>query len=72
MVEAELLIGHLRSQVRNLQSLLNYLESRQHVEQDDHAYSQTKLREMIERLRKLEHFSSTRGAVHRLRAAWLN
>ena len=72
MVEAELLIGHLRSQVRNLQSLLNYLESRNQVEQEDYACSQTKLQEMIGRLRELEHFSSKRGAVHRLRAAWLN
>ena len=33
MVEAELLIGQLRSQVRNLQSLLNYLENRLRVDE---------------------------------------
>ena len=72
MVEAELLIGHLRSQVRNLQALLNYLESRPQVGWEDYSYSQTKLRELIYRLRELERFSSKRGSIHRLRAAWLN
>ncbi len=35
MVEAELLIGHLRNQVRHLQSLLHYLEGRDAIESDD-------------------------------------
>lgn len=72
MVEAELLIGHLRSQVRNLQSLLNYLESRPVIDGDDYAYSRTRLRELIERLRELERFSAQRGEAYHLRAAWLN
>ena len=72
MVEAELLIGHLRRQVRDLQSLLNYLESRPVVEQDDFSYSQTKLRELVSGLKELERFSSQRATVHSLRAAWLN
>ena len=72
MVEAELLIGHLRSQVRNLQALLNYLESRPQVERDDYSYSQVKLRELLKGLKGLERFSSQRGETHSLRAAWLN
>ncbi len=72
MVEAELLIGHLRRQVRNLQSLLNYLESRKTVQDEDYSYSHTKLRELIGGLKNLERFSSERGSVHSLRAVWLN
>lgn len=72
MVEAELLIGHLRRQVRNLQSLLNYLESRKIVQDEDYSYSHTKLRELIHGLKGLERFSSERGSAHSLRAAWLN
>lgn len=72
MVEAELLIGHLRGQVRSLQSLLNYLESRSQMEREDYSYSQAKLRELVTNLKELEHFSSQRGAAHRLRAEWLN
>ena len=72
MVEAELLIGHLRKQVRNLQSLLSYLENRDRVQHEDYAYSLVKLRELISGLRELEGFSSQRGEIHRLRAEWLN
>jgi hypothetical protein len=72
MVEAELLIGHLRRHVRDLQSLLNYLESRDAVRHEDYTYSHSKLRELISRLRGLEKFSEQRGTVHSLRAAWLN
>jgi hypothetical protein len=72
MVEAELMIGHLRKQVRNLQSLLHYLESRHTVGVEDYTYSHARLRELITSLRDLERFSSQRGTVHSLRAAWLN
>jgi hypothetical protein len=72
MVEAELLIGHLRSQVRNLQSLLHYLENREAVEHDDYSYSHGKLRELIGNFKELQRFTSQRGAMHRLRAEWLN
>ena len=72
MVEAELLIGHLRRQVRDLQSLLQYLESRDVVQDDDYSYSHVKLRELIRGLRELERFSSQRGEVYRLRAEWVN
>lgn len=72
MVEAELLIGRLRNQVRSLQSLLNCLESRGAVEREDYAYSYARLRELIGSLKALEHLSSERGQAHQLRAAWLN
>ena len=72
MVEAELLIGHLRRQVRDLQSLLNYLESRQLVEHDDYAYSHAKIRGLIRGLKDLQQFASERGATHALRALWLS
>jgi hypothetical protein len=72
MVEAELLIGHLRGQVRNLQSLLNYLESRDRVQEDDYSYSHAKLRELIDNLKELERFSAQRRDIHRLRAEWVN
>ena len=72
MVEAELLIGHLRRQVRDLQSLLSYLENRQAVREEDYTYSHAKLRELIGALRGLEWFSQERSTVHSLRAVWLN
>ncbi len=72
MVESELLIGHLRRQVRNLQSLVNFLEGRQLLEREDYSYSQARLRELIGGLKELERFSLQRGTVHNLRAAWLN
>lgn len=72
MVEAELLIGHLRHQVRNLQSLLNYLEGRDTIQGDDYTYSHTRLRELIGGLKALEKFSLERGTIHNLRAVWMN
>ena len=72
MVEAECLIGHLRDQVRGLQALLNYLESRSVVGGDDYAYSRTKLHSLIGQLKALERFSSTHGRVSQLQAVWLN
>jgi hypothetical protein len=72
MVEAELLIGNLRGQVRHMQSLLNYLESRPEVRAEDFSYSTNKLRELISGLKQLERFSSQRGATLQLRASWMN
>ncbi len=72
MVEAELLIGQLRSQVHNLQSLMNYLENRNVLGDEEYSYSHAKLRELIGGLRQLERFSSDRGTAHGLRAVWLN
>lgn len=72
MVEAELLIGHLRQQVRNMQSLLNYLESCDQVHGEDYTYSHSRLRELIGGLKALEKFSLERGTIHNLRAVWMN
>ena len=72
MVEAELLIGQLRAQVRDLQSLLNYLENRLRVDEQDYAYSRAELQELISGLQELERFASQRGAIRGLRAEWLN
>ena len=72
MVETELLIGQLRKQVRDLQSLLNYLESREAVKQDDYAYVHTKLHDSIGQLKNLERFSLQRETHSRLQAQWLN
>ncbi len=72
MAEAELVIGNLRTQVRDLQSLLNYLESREVVGSDDYTYLHSRLREVIGRLKETERFSSERGGEFRLRAQWLN
>jgi hypothetical protein len=72
MVEAELLIAHLRRQVRHLQSLLNYLESCDQVSHDEYSYSHARLRELITGLKELERFSLQRGTIHNMRAAWLN
>ena len=72
MVEAELLIGHLRRHVRDLQSLLNYLEGRDAVRHEDYSYSHAKLRELIGNLKGLERSSEQRGTMHSLRAAGLN
>ncbi len=72
MVEAELLIVKLRSQVRELQALLNDLESRDFVAHEEYAYVHTRLNETIDRLKEVDQFSSQRVQIHRLRAQWLN
>ena len=72
MVEAEFVIGHLRNQVRDLQSLLNYLEDREAVGHEEYGYVQTRLRDVIGRLKEMQRFSSERGEKHLLRAQWLN
>ncbi len=72
MVEAEFVICHLRSQVRNLQSMLNYLESREGVGDEEYAYLQTKLHEVIGRLRDVQRFSGRRSDLQQLQAQWLN
>ena len=72
MVEAEFVICHLRSQVRNLQSLLNYLEDREAVGHEEYGYVQTALRDVIGRLKEMQRFSLERGEKHRLHAQWLN
>lgn len=72
MVESEFVIGSLRTQVRDLQSLLNYLESREGVGHEEYTYLQCRLREVIGRLKQTERFSVERGGEHRLRAQWLN
>ncbi len=72
MVEAELMIGQLRRQALDLQSLLHYLESRNAMADDDYSYSHAKLRELITHLKQLERFSSQRANTSSLRAVWLN
>ena len=72
MVEVEYVISHLRSQVGNLQSLLDYLESCEMVGREEYSYLHTKLREVIGRLKEMERFSSQHGQLHSLRAQRLN
>ena len=72
MVETELVICHLRTQVRNLQSLLSYLENREMLGEDEFAYLDEKLREVVVRLREMQRVSTPRGPQSLLRASWLN
>ncbi len=72
MVHDEFFILNLRSHVRNLQALLNYLESCEVVDHDDYAYCREKLREVMKGLRELGDASSQRSAGRTLRAEWLN
>ena len=72
MVGAELLIGDLRNQTRELQSLLNYLESCEMVGHEEYAYLHVQLRWVIGRLRKMDQLSSKRGVQFYLPARWLN
>ncbi len=72
MTEAEFVICHLRSQVRDLQSLLSYLESREGIERDDYSFIQTKLHEVIRHLKKTAKLSSERSDASAFRATWLN
>ena len=72
MVHDEFFILNLRSQVRNLQALLNYLESCEVVDRDDYAYCREKLREVTKGLRELGDASSQRSVGQTLRAGWLN
>ena len=72
MVESEVLIAHLRRQVQDLETLVDYLESRQPVTTNTRVYSQAKLHALIIRLHELERFSRERGAAHHTRPAWWN
>lgn len=72
MVEAEFVIGNLRNQIRSLQSMLHYLESREAVGYEEYAYLGFHLREIVLRLKEMQKFSSDRGERHLLRAQWLN
>ena len=72
MVEAEYVICHLRSQARNLQLLLSYLESRETVEHGNYEFLHTKLREVIKQLKEMERYSSQRKTMLCLKAVWLN
>ena len=72
MVEADLLIGHLRSQARELQSLLSYLENREGLRAEDYTYSQSKLCQLIRQLKELAQFSARHASAQQLQAHWLN
>ena len=58
MVEAEYVICHLRSQARNLQAMLDYLESRETVASEECSFIHTTLREVIQQLKAMERYSS--------------
>ncbi len=72
MMNTEWYILNLRAQVRNLQSLLNYLESREGMLAEDFAYSGEKLREVTKSLKELEERASRQGSRYLLSARWLN
>lgn len=72
MVEAEYVIGKLRNQARELQSLLNYLESRETVAGEDYVFLHTKLREVIQQLKETERYSFHGQTIPCLKAVWLN
>jgi hypothetical protein len=72
MVEAEYVVCHLRSQARNLQEMLHYLESRETVERGDYEFVHAKLREVIKQLKEMERYSSQRKSMPCLKAVWLN
>ena len=72
MVEAEYVICNLRSQARDLQAMLDYLESREMVASEDYSLLHTKLREVIKQLKAMERYSSQRKAMPCLKAVWLN
>ncbi len=72
MMEIEQFVVRLRGEVRELQSLLNYLENRELVLRDDYAYVHAKLKDTMQRLGELAQLSSQRGGGLALRAEWLN
>ncbi len=72
MVEAEIVISHLRGQVRDLEALLNYLESRDVVGREEYGYLNAKLHEVIGRLKEMRRSSSQHGARSVMHAPWLN
>jgi hypothetical protein len=72
MVEAELVLGRLRNQVRELQKLLNYLESCEVMRTEEYAYLDARLREVIGELTQTHRFSSRYGGRTHLQAQWVN
>ena len=73
MTEPEFVISHLRSQVRDLQALLSYLESLDAVQRDDYSFIRTRLHEVIRHLKKTAQLSSPHGGAWAVyHAHWLN
>ena len=73
MTEPEFVISHLRSQVRDLQALLSYLESLDAVQRDDYSFIRTRLHEVIRHLKKTAQLSSQGSeAASAFYAHWLN
>jgi len=72
MVEAEYIICRLHSQARDLQELLRYLESCEHIQREDFSLLHTKLRKVIKQLKETERYSSQRKSMPCLKAVWLN
>jgi len=72
MVEAEYIICRLRNQVRDLQQLLHYLESREQIHSEDCSLLHAKRRDVIKQLKETQRYSSQRQSMPCLRAVWLN
>lgn len=56
MADVEYVMSHLRQQVRDLQALVNYLEEREAVGQEDQSYVHFKLTEVVRRLKEAGRF----------------
>ncbi len=72
MIEAKFVLCHLRSQARDLQSMLNYLESREQLGHEEYAYLREQLGEAAKRFKEMQRFATKHGAQYLLRAQWLN
>ena len=71
MAEAEFVITGLRTQVRELQSLVNYFESREHITGDDYRFTAQRLQGLVNRLKSLEQYAYQRRDTA-LQAEWRN
>ena len=54
MVRDDLLIGSLRIPIRELQELVNYLESRRGLGGDDITYCQIKVKDLVKQLKAFQ------------------
>ncbi len=71
MAEAEFVMTSLQTQMRELQSLVNYFESRESITGEDYRFIAERLQGLVTRLRSLEHYAYQRRGTA-LQAAWRN
>jgi hypothetical protein len=71
MEPEDLLIGRLQNYIRELQRLLDYLESREKLKDEDYSFSRVTLKNLMRNMKDSEGLSRNSGSGF-LMGNWLN